>query len=230
MRADAGAVSVTSSAAPAPRALALPLVERPRHVVLVVGGRLVRREPDEVGVTGVAGGEVPRGLEELVGAQVRAGGVDRAVVPATLALTDAREERVVVVGVRARRARVVGRRAGAGVVVGGAVVVVLGAVVLDGSVAAVGSAVVAGSAPVSVLDPALASVAAAAMAACAACSCSAACASLASIAAPSSRSWLSASACACTRPAQRALLLVQRVVLLLAAWSTRPGRARSRGR
>ena len=105
--------SAEPSAATAPGTLALPLVERPRHLVLVVRRRDVGGHADEVGSPGVAGGHVPGRLEELVGAQVRTRGVHRAVVPAALALADAGEEGVVVVRARARGARVRRWRRGA---------------------------------------------------------------------------------------------------------------------
>src|SRR5918994_7500853 len=67
-----------------PGSLALPLVERPRHVVLVVFGGVARIDPDELTPPGVVGGRVPGALEELVRAQVRAGRVVRPVVAAAL--------------------------------------------------------------------------------------------------------------------------------------------------
>src|ERR687892_169887 len=45
--------------APAPRAVALPLVQGPGHVVLIVRGRLRRHHADELAPAGVVGGRVP---------------------------------------------------------------------------------------------------------------------------------------------------------------------------
>ena len=97
---------VAASAATAPRAVALPLVERPRHLVLVVRRRVRRQHADEVEPARVRRGDVPGGRRELVGAVVP-GGAHDGVVAAALTRPGAHEERVVVV--RADRAGV-GRR------------------------------------------------------------------------------------------------------------------------
>ena len=95
------------------------MVERPRHVVLVVLRRGRRRDVDELRPAGVVRGAVPRRLQELVGAEVRTGRVVRRVVAAALARAGAHEERIVVVGVHAR-GRDVGRAARAAASTSGA--------------------------------------------------------------------------------------------------------------
>src|SRR5438093_12462046 len=91
-----------SRTAATPGCGALPLVERPCDVVLIVRRRDVRRNADEPGAAHVIGRGVPGGLEELVGTEVRAGRVHRAVVAAALAGPHARQEGVVVVRAGAR--------------------------------------------------------------------------------------------------------------------------------
>src|SRR6266496_5872090 len=91
-----------------PGALALPLVERPGHVVLVVLGGVPWVDADELAPAGVVGGRVPRALGELVRAEIWTRGVVRLVVALALDPACADEERVVVAGVLTRTRHVVG--------------------------------------------------------------------------------------------------------------------------
>src|SRR3981081_1734059 len=87
--------------ATAPWGFALPLVERPRHVVLVVLGGVPGVDPDQLAPPGVVGGGVPRALRELVRAVVGPRTVVRLVVAAALDATGADHPRVVVLGMLA---------------------------------------------------------------------------------------------------------------------------------
>src|SRR2546421_12149141 len=80
-----------------PGTLALPLVRGPRHLVLVVLGGAPRVEPDEIAAAGVVGGEVPRALQELVGAVGGTAGVVRLGVVAALVAAHAGQIRIRVV-------------------------------------------------------------------------------------------------------------------------------------
>ena len=71
-------------AATAPRALALPLVQRPRHLVLVVLARMRRQDADEIEPSRVHRGAVPRRRQELIRAVVT-GRAHDVVLPGALA-------------------------------------------------------------------------------------------------------------------------------------------------
>src|SRR5262249_52582034 len=110
-----------SLAATPPGAVALPFVQRPGHVVLVVFGRVARVDADELAPAGMACGRVPRALGELVRAVVRPRRVVGLVVAVALDPARAHEERVVVMGMLAGAGYVVaqveargGWRAGGG--------------------------------------------------------------------------------------------------------------------
>src|SRR5438128_1900842 len=81
------------SAATTPWALALPLEERPRHLILVVCRRPGRQYTDEVHALDVCRGGVPRRREELIRAVVDPVGADDDVVAPTLDTAGADEER-----------------------------------------------------------------------------------------------------------------------------------------
>src|SRR5437660_7105356 len=104
---EGGYTGSSVSTTTVPGALALPLVERPGHLVLVVLGGVPRVDSDEVAPAGVVGGRVPRALRELVRAVIRARRVVRLVVALALDPACAYEERVVVVGVLTRLRHVV---------------------------------------------------------------------------------------------------------------------------
>src|SRR5437660_6040639 len=109
---EGGYTGSSVSTTTVPGALALPLVERPGHLVLVVLGGVPRIDSDEVAPAGVVRGRVPRALRELVRAVVRARRVVRLVVALALDPACAHEKRIVVVGVLTGLGHVVGRRCG----------------------------------------------------------------------------------------------------------------------
>src|SRR4051794_22796064 len=87
--------SVDQLTATAPRALALPLIQRPRGLVLIELRRARRQHADEVATTRVNGGRVPGRRQELIRAVVARRAHD-VVLASALARTRAREERIVV--------------------------------------------------------------------------------------------------------------------------------------
>src|SRR5918994_513930 len=99
---------VPSAGVDGPGALALPLVQRPGHVVLVVLGRLTRVEPDEIAPGGTVRRQVPGGLQELVRPEGGAGRVVGLVVVGALVVAHAPQVRMVVLWMDAAGGRVPG--------------------------------------------------------------------------------------------------------------------------
>src|ERR671910_1912434 len=95
-----------------PGALALPLVQGPGHVVLVVLGRPARVEPDEVAAASPIRRQVPGGPQELVRPVGGTTGVEGLVVVRALVEAHAPQVRVVVLWMDAAGGRVAGDRRG----------------------------------------------------------------------------------------------------------------------